>query len=56
MVAENGIFIDSKQGINSGSSLDEWKQVDNLESYDLGKKIFKFGVTPNTNSCYIQFP
>lgn len=55
MIAENGIFISnkSKHGIASGAV---WEQVDNLESYRLNSKIFKFGVMPNTNTCYIQFP
>ena len=55
MIAENGIFISnkSKHGVASGAV---WEQVDNLESYRLNSKIFKFGVMPNSNTCYIQFP
>ena len=55
MIAENGIFISNKTkfGTQSGAV---WKQVDNLESYQLNSKIFKFGVMPNSNTCYIQFP
>lgn len=53
-IAENGIFIANK-GV---STLDytEWKAVSNLESATLNSKIYKFGVLPNTQSCYIQFP
>lgn len=48
-VAENGIFIKVPDG-------EWWKKVDNLESYAPNSLIYKFGVLPNTNTCYIQFP
>lgn len=49
-IASNGIFIH-----NSG--VDElWQIVDNLDATQLGQKVFKFGVLPNTNTCYVQFP
>lgn len=49
-VAENGIFVKTH-----GTEV-MWKKVDNLESYAPSSTIFKFGVLPNTNVCYIQFP
>lgn len=50
MIASNGIFIN-----NVG--IDEfWQNTFNLESTQLGQKVFKFGVLPNTNQCYIEFP
>lgn len=54
-IAENGIFITNK-GEGNDFVIDEWKRVTNLESYELNTKIYKFGVMPNTQSCYIQFP
>ena len=60
-VAENGIFIkDSNTGDWYPSSLignnESWHRVDNLASYPLGNKVYEFGVLPNSNTCYIQFP
>ena len=53
-IAENGIFIANK---GSGTlNFDEWNKVTNLESATLNSKVYKFGVLPNTQSCYIQFP
>lgn len=49
-VAENGIFV------TNSSSNEMWIPVDNLASSQLGRKVFKFGVTPRDNTCYIQFP
>ena len=49
-VAENGIFIKT-HGTNA-----KWTKVDNIESQPVGSLVFKFGVMPNTNVCYIQFP
>lgn len=52
-IAENGIFIKN----NSAESFDDsWKRVDNLASYPLGSKVFEFGILPNSNTCFIQFP
>ena len=50
-VAENGVYIK-----NANSTWGEWQQVDNLTSYGQGNKIFEFGIKPNTDLCYIQFP
>ena len=50
MIAQNGIFISS----DKDSSY--WRAVDNLESTQLGQKVFKFGLMPVTNICYIEFP
>lgn len=61
MVAENGIFI--KNATNTFWDIDSssptftgWKLVDNLASYPAGNKVYEFGVLPNSNTCYIQFP
>lgn len=51
MIAQNGIFITNKGSINR-----DWRRVDNLESETLGSPIYKFGIIPNTDTCYIQFP
>lgn len=50
MIAQNGIFI------NSDKDSSYWRAVDNLESTQLGQKVFKFGLMPVTNTCYIEFP
>lgn len=52
-IAENGIFIKNA----TEKSWDKaWIKVDNLAAETLNQKIFEFGVTPNSNICYIQFP
>lgn len=51
-VAENGIFI---RGNNDNGWMN-WTKVDNLASYPLNSKVYEFGVLPNSNVCYIQFP
>lgn len=51
-VAENGVFI--KDG--DSESWTEWELVDNLEATQLNRKVYKFGVLPNTDTCYIEFP
>ena len=59
MVAENGIFIYNYDANNIDSSIingEPWTKVHNLESHDSGQKIFSFGVLPNSNTCYVQFP
>lgn len=57
-VAENGIFICNynKDWRSGAQPLDweEWKKVDNLLTTQ-EDKVFKFGVDPTTNSCYIEF-
>lgn len=59
-VAENGIFIsnaDGSYGTEDGDdSYGGWRKVDNLAVEMLGKTIYKFGVTQDGSSCYIQFP
>lgn len=59
-VAENGIFIknaDNTMGTESdGIYYGGWKQVDNLATEPLGKSIYKFGVTRDGRTCYIEFP
>lgn len=52
-IAENGIFItnvdDSKEEV-------EWIRVDNLQTQPKGEHRYKFGITLDTESCYIEFP
>ena len=60
-IAENGIFISNTQDgyfeIEAGNdTFSGWKRVDNLASYTAGSKVFQFGILPNSNTCYIQFP
>ena len=57
-VAENGIFIGNVKNSDDTQvdSWYSWERVDNLESYELGKQRYQFGVTTNGNACYIQFP
>lgn len=60
-IAENGIFIANVIGaIEPNFYTSPWTRVDNLESYPLSDldngKVYEFGVLPNTNTCYIQFP
>lgn len=50
MIAQNGIFI------TTTTDSTYWQKVDNLESTQLGQKVFKFGIMPVTNTCYIEFP
>lgn len=49
-IAQNGIYI------NSSEDSTYWEAVDNLEATQLGQKVFKFGVLPNTSTCYLEFP
>lgn len=57
MVAENGIFIANADGSTTNfDKVEEWSRVENLETQPLNSKIYKFGVLPNTDTCYIQFP
>lgn len=51
-IAENGIFIR-----NVGrESWGDWSKVDNLDVQDYGVKCYKFGVSDDGKSCYIEFP
>ena len=49
-IAANGIFV------NNVNSDEFWESTFNLESTQLHRKVFKFGVLPTTNECYIEFP
>ena len=51
-VAENGVFITN---INS-NNYTSWKKVDNLYTESYGEKIYKFGISHDGKSCYIEFP
>lgn len=52
-IAQNGIFI-----TNTGSSTNygQWKQKDNLLIEDFGNYYYKFGITADGTSCYLEFP
>lgn len=56
MIAENGIFIANNVSGSTPNYIGDWERVDNLESRALNSKIFKFGVLPNSDTCYIEFP
>ncbi len=49
-VAENGIFIK-----NDLYDYSDWQKVDNLEVLDLGKPIYRFGISQE-GICYLEFP
>lgn len=59
-IAENGIFIADAGTSSSINDVDfytsEWHKVDNLTSYPSSNKVYQFGITVDTNTCYIQFP
>lgn len=57
MIAENGIFI-SNVGSDGKPSDDwtSWQRSDNLAAETLGQTKYEFGVLPDSNTCYIQFP
>lgn len=50
-VAENGIFV-----CDAGSDLYDWQQVDNIDSYPSGSKVFEFGINDAEDQCYLRFP
>lgn len=50
-VAENGIFIK-----NNIWDYSDWHRVDNLEVEEFGQPIYKFGISQDGNSCYLEFP
>ena len=51
-IAENGIFI-----TNSGkNNYREWQRKDNLLVESLGNKFYRFGVSKDMDSCYLEFP
>lgn len=51
-IAENGIFITNIGSSNYG----EWERKDNLLIEDFGNYYYKFGVTADGTSCYLEFP
>lgn len=51
-VAENGIFINN-YGVEN---YNDWKKVDNLSVEEFNSKVYKFGVSKDGSSCYIEFP
>lgn len=55
-IAENGIFIENYISSTLISHNYDWEKVNNLSSESLGRKVYKFGVLPNSDTCYIEFP
>lgn len=56
-VAENGIFIcNADNQAERRRNYADWRQVDNLEVESYGQYIYKFGVTADGFSCYLEFP
>lgn len=51
-IAENGIFI-CNAGLNNYSV---WQKKDNLVVENLGNTYYKFGISQDTGTCYIEFP
>ena len=51
-VAENGIFI-TNVGLNNYSS---WERKDNLLVQETGNTFYKFGLSRDGMSCYLEFP
>lgn len=51
-IAENGIFI---QNVGK-DNYEEWIPVDNLIIQPLNSTCYKFGLTEDGNTCYIEFP
>ena len=50
-IAENGIFISDYGADDLG-----WTQVDNIDAYPLGSKVYQFKVSDDESNAYIQFP
>lgn len=55
-IAQNGIYVKNADEIEWGFDTNVWQRVDNVDTTELGSKVFSFGVLPNSNTCYIQFP
>lgn len=51
-IAENGIFICNKDKENYS----DWVKKDNLLVESLGNTYYKFGVSKDMESCYLEFP
>lgn len=52
-IAENGIFITN---VTDGVESDQWEKVSNLNTQNIGSKIYKFGYDSKEGLPYIQFP
>lgn len=52
-IAQNGIFITT---VDNTFDLTTWKRVSNLAVEPLGTYVYEFGVLPDNNTCYIEFP
>lgn len=56
-IAENGIFIMNADADSTSSQfINQWERVDNLQLQELNQNLYRFGVLPNTDTCYIEFP
>ena len=52
-VAENGIFITN---VGQTTNYGQWQRRDNLLIEDYGNYFYKFGITADGTSCYLEFP
>ena len=55
-IAENGIFIQNVKSGEGQHNYSDWKKVNNLMVQELGTSCYKFGVSRDAKSCYIEFP
>lgn len=58
-VAENGVFICNADSTTEGGrqeNYDSWVRKTNLAVEPLGQYCYKFGVSNDGESCYIEFP
>ena len=53
-IAQNGIYVYNY--VSGEESYSDWTRVDNLEIQESKSRVYKFGVLPNSNTCYIEFP
>lgn len=53
-IAENGIFVTNYDA--TGGNTDFWEPVENLNTVEAGKKVYKFGYDSKVAMPYLQFP
>lgn len=57
-IAENGIFIQNANDRDSSQkqgNFSSWSRVTNLSVAGFDDKVYRFGLLPNSDSCYIEF-
>lgn len=55
-IAENGIFITNVEGGEIKNNYSDWQRKDSLLVYNLNNTYYKFGVSQDTSTCYLEFP